>query len=121
MAPPKPPWKVFPMTSSVKLFQGPLMQPVTDLSSYPIHDEHDLSKGTTVVTGGAGLIGSATIWGINNQNLQNIWLVDWVEENSKKEKNIENLKYQRLVDARNLEILSPKKTQTYPMSKPLST
>lgn len=72
------------------------MQPVTDLSSYPMHD---LSKGTTVVTGGAGLIGSATIWGINNQNLQNIWLVDWVEENSKKEKNIENLKYQRLVDA----------------------
>ena len=70
---------------------------------------HDLSKGTTVVTGGAGLIGSATIWGINNQNLRNIWLVDWIEENSKKEKNLENLKFQRLIDAQKFRTLIAEK------------
>ena len=37
---------------------------------------HDLSQGITVVTGGAGMIGSATIWGINNRGLNNIWSVD---------------------------------------------
>ena len=29
-----------------------------------------LSGGTLVVTGGAGLIGSAIIWGLNNRNLK---------------------------------------------------
>ena len=61
---------------------------------------HNIQTGITVVTGGAGLIGSATIWGINNQNLENLWLVDWVEENSLKQRNLENLKYQRFLDAK---------------------
>ena len=47
---------------------------------------HDLSKGITVVTGGAGLIGSATIWGWNNRNLNNILAVDNCETGSIKEK-----------------------------------
>ena len=60
---------------------------------------HKLEDGITVVTGGAGLIGSATIWGINNQNLNNIWLVDWVEEDSLKQRNCEYLQFQRKLDA----------------------
>ena len=60
---------------------------------------NNFHNGTTVVTGGAGLIGSATIWGINNQNLDNIWLVDLLESNSLKERNLENLNYQRNLDA----------------------
>ena len=60
---------------------------------------NNFHNGTTVVTGGAGLIGSATIWGINNQNLDNIWLVDLLESNSLKERNLENLNYQRNMDA----------------------
>ena len=60
---------------------------------------NNFHNGTTVVTGGAGLIGSATIWGINNQNLDDIWLVDVLESNSLKERNLENLNYQRNMDA----------------------
>ena len=52
---------------------------------------HDLSQGITVVTGGAGLIGSATIWGLNNRNLNNIWAVDDCEADSPKEKNLQPL------------------------------
>ena len=56
-----------------------------------------LNEGTIVVTGGAGLIGSAIIWGLNNRNLGNIWLVDWVEENSPKARNLTPLSYSRLL------------------------
>ena len=59
---------------------------------------HNLDHGTTIVTGGAGLIGSATIWGLNNQNLENLWLIDWVKPKSIKQRNLENLKYRRLID-----------------------
>ena len=58
---------------------------------------HDIGKGITIVTGGAGLIGSATIWGINNQNLDNVWLVDWIEKNSPKQENLKNIKFQRVI------------------------
>ena len=53
---------------------------------------HDLSQGITVVTGGAGLIGSATIWGLNNRNLNNIWAVDDCEAGTPKERNLHHLK-----------------------------
>lgn len=76
-------------------------------SNYPMHD---LKDGVTIVTGGAGLIGSATIWGINNQNLQNVWLVDWVEEDSPKQKNLDNLQYQRFLDAKLLRELIREKS-----------
>ena len=56
-----------------------------------------LNEGTLVVTGGAGLIGSAIIWGLNNRNLENIWLVDWAEQNSLKERNLTPLSYSRLL------------------------
>ena len=52
-------------------------------------------QGVTVVTGGAGLIGSAVIWGINNQNLDNVWLVDQWEDDSLKKRNLEHLGFRR--------------------------
>jgi len=55
----------------------------------------DLAKGTLVVTGGAGLIGSAIIWGLNQLGHQNIWLVDWAESDSLKARNITGLAYAR--------------------------
>jgi len=47
---------------------------------------NDLNKGTLVVTGGGGLIGSAIVWGLNNLGYRNIWIIDWIEPQSKKEK-----------------------------------
>ena len=49
---------------------------------------HDLGEGTTIVTGAAGLIGSAMIWGINNRNLKNVLAVDDYEPGSLKERNL---------------------------------
>ena len=51
--------------------------------------------GQTVVTGGAGLIGSAVIWGLNNLNHKDIWLVDWINSLGKKQRNLENLLFER--------------------------
>ena len=55
----------------------------------------NLARGTIVVTGGAGLIGSAIIWGLNNRNIENLWLVDWAEPNNLKERNLKDLSYSR--------------------------
>jgi len=48
----------------------------------------NLAKGDLVVTGGAGLIGSALIWGLNNRGFENIWLVDSQEPNEQKAKKL---------------------------------
>ena len=55
----------------------------------------NFNNGTLVVTGGAGLIGSAIIWGLNNRGLENIWLVDWAKPDSLKSRNIKALSYSR--------------------------
>ena len=55
---------------------------------------HDLSRGLIVVTGGAGLIGSGVIWGLNQRNLNNIWLVDEEVSSGPKEKP-KNLSFQK--------------------------
>ena len=68
------------------------MPPATAQSSYPMHE---LPRGVTVVTGGAGLIGSAVIWGINNQSSNDIWLVDQWEDGSLKSRNLEHLDFLR--------------------------
>ena len=57
----------------------------------------NLARGTIVVTGGAGLIGSAIIWGLNNRNIENLWLVDWAEPNNLKERNLKDLSYTRRI------------------------
>ncbi len=67
-------------------------QPGPVLLSYPMND---FANGTIVVTGGAGLIGSAIIWGLNNRNLENIWLVDWAEPDSLKHRNLPPLSFSR--------------------------
>ncbi|MDP8234310.1 MAG: ADP-glyceromanno-heptose 6-epimerase [Candidatus Saelkia tenebricola] len=48
-----------------------------------------------VVTGGAGFIGSAVVWGLNCRGIENIWIVD-LEEHSNRE-NISNLKYSEYI------------------------
>tara|TARA_B100000212_G_scaffold309741_1_gene260333 strand:+ start:581 stop:1576 length:996 start_codon:yes stop_codon:yes gene_type:complete len=55
------------------------------------------SQGTIVVTGGAGLIGSAVIWGLNNRKLEDIWLVDEWVDNSPKARNIKHLDFKRAI------------------------
>lgn len=44
---------------------------------------HDFSRGTIIVTGGAGLIGSALIWALNRRGLDDILVVDRLDESSK--------------------------------------
>ena len=61
------------------------MPHATGRSNCPMHD---LKQGVTVVTGGAGLIGSAVIWGINNQNSDSVWLIGVWENDSLKESRI---------------------------------
>ena len=48
-----------------------------------------------IVTGGAGCIGSAVVWGLNNRGITDIILVDGVDH-PEKAKNIESLDYQAL-------------------------
>lgn len=50
-----------------------------------------------IVTGGAGFIGSALIWGLNKKGLQNILVVDHMDE-SPKWKNLINLNFQDYID-----------------------
>lgn len=63
---------------------------------------HDLSQGTILVTGGAGFIGSALAWALNNRNLDNIWLADFLESNPNKSRNLDALDHQRFLDAAEL-------------------
>ncbi|MGF1483089.1 MAG: ADP-glyceromanno-heptose 6-epimerase [Opitutales bacterium] len=44
---------------------------------------HDLSKGRILVTGGAGFIGSALIWALNQRGLDNILVCDLLGEGDK--------------------------------------
>ena len=41
------------------------------------------------------MIGSALIWGLNNRNIENIWLVDSQESNDEKNKNLAPLSFSR--------------------------
>lgn len=44
---------------------------------------HDLNQGRIVVTGGAGLIGSALIWALNRRGLENVLAVDRLDTSEK--------------------------------------
>ncbi len=44
---------------------------------------HDISRGRIVVTGGAGLIGSAIIWALNRRGLDDILVVDRLDRSEK--------------------------------------
>ena len=60
---------------------------------------HDLGQGVILVTGGAGFIGSAVAWALNNRDLNNIWLADFLEGNPAKQRNLDALSHQRYLDA----------------------
>ncbi len=62
----------------------------------------DLSQGTILVTGGAGFIGSALAWALNNRNLGNLWLADFLESNPNKSRNLDAIDHQRYLDAAEL-------------------
>lgn len=44
---------------------------------------HDLERGRIVVTGGAGLIGSAVLWALNRRGLRDILVVDRLDASAK--------------------------------------
>ena len=50
-----------------------------------------------IVTGGAGLIGSSIVWGLNQRGIDDILIVDHLEE-SEKWKNLRALKYTDYVE-----------------------
>jgi ADP-L-glycero-D-manno-heptose 6-epimerase len=59
---------------------------------------HDLNRGRIVVTGGAGLIGSALIWALNRRGLDDILVVDRLDR-SEKWKHLVPLRFADYVDA----------------------
>jgi ADP-L-glycero-D-manno-heptose 6-epimerase len=61
----------------------------------------DLSKGTILVTGGAGLIGSAIVWELNRRGWTNILVSDRLRS-SEKWKNLAPLRFRDYVEADDL-------------------
>lgn len=59
---------------------------------------HDLTSGPIIVTGGAGLIGSAVIWSLNLRGIDDIIVVDRLDE-SEKWKHLVALRFKDYVDA----------------------
>ncbi len=59
---------------------------------------HDISQGPVVVTGGAGLIGSALIWLLNHRGIDDIIVVDRLDD-SEKWKHLVPLRFADYVDA----------------------
>lgn len=63
---------------------------------------HDLSRGRIVVTGGAGLIGSALVWLLNRRGVDDILVVDRLDL-SEKWKHLVPLRFADYLDADELE------------------
>lgn len=63
---------------------------------------HDLSRGRIVVTGGAGLIGSAVVWSLNRKGLTDILVVDRLDD-SEKWKHLVPLRFADYLDADELQ------------------
>lgn len=63
---------------------------------------HNLKQGCVVVTGGAGLIGSAIIWALNARGIDDIIVVDRLDK-SEKWKNLVPLRYRDYFDADDFE------------------
>ncbi|MDQ2992693.1 MAG: ADP-glyceromanno-heptose 6-epimerase [Candidatus Eremiobacteraeota bacterium] len=64
---------------------------------------HDLSRGRIVVTGGAGLIGSAIIWALNRRGIDDILVVDRLDT-TEKWKNLVPLRFADYLDADDFEL-----------------
>jgi ADP-L-glycero-D-manno-heptose 6-epimerase len=63
---------------------------------------HDLERGRIVVTGGAGLVGSAVIWALNRRGIDDILVVDRLDR-SEKWKHLVPLRFADYVDADDFE------------------
>jgi ADP-L-glycero-D-manno-heptose 6-epimerase len=63
---------------------------------------HDLNRGRIVVTGGAGLIGSALVWALNRRGLDDILVVDRLDR-SEKWKHLVPLRFADYIDADDFE------------------
>lgn len=61
----------------------------------------DLSKGRILVTGGAGFIGSALVWGLNRRGIANILVADFLG-NDQKWKNLVPLEFADYIEADDL-------------------
>jgi len=59
---------------------------------------HDLSNGSIVVTGGAGLIGSALVWALNRRGFDDILIVDRLDT-SEKWRHLVPLRFSDYLDA----------------------
>jgi ADP-L-glycero-D-manno-heptose 6-epimerase len=59
---------------------------------------HDLSHGRIIVTGGAGLIGSAIVWSLNRRGLTDVLVVDRLDR-SEKWKHLVPLRFADYLDA----------------------
>ncbi|MGD9562903.1 MAG: ADP-glyceromanno-heptose 6-epimerase [Pyrinomonadaceae bacterium] len=69
-----------------------------------------MAKTRIIVTGGAGFIGSAVVWRLNDLGYDNILIIDRMDE-SDKWKNLAPLKFEELIDAdeflKNLNLFAP--------------
>jgi len=63
---------------------------------------HDLERGRIVVTGGAGLIGSAVTWALNRRGIEDILVVDRLDR-SEKWKHLVPLRFADYIDADDFE------------------
>lgn len=63
---------------------------------------HDLERGRIVVTGGAGLIGSALVWGLNRRGIDEILIVDRLDA-SEKWRHLVPLRFADYLDADDFE------------------
>lgn len=63
---------------------------------------HDLSRGRLVITGAAGLIGSALVWALNRRGIQDILLVDRLDA-TEKWKHLVPLRFADFVEADDFE------------------
>jgi ADP-L-glycero-D-manno-heptose 6-epimerase len=70
---------------------------------------HDLADGRTLVTGGAGFIGSALIWELNRRSLSNILVADHLRT-TEKWKNLVPLRFDDYLEAAALESLIDKRS-----------
>lgn len=59
---------------------------------------HDFTRGRIIVTGGAGLIGSAVVWALNMRGIDDILIADRLDT-TEKWKNLVALRYRDYVDA----------------------
>ena len=60
--------------------------------------DHNLERGQILVTGGAGLIGSAVVWELNRRGLENILISDRLRS-SEKWRNLIPLRFRDYVEA----------------------